>query len=203
MSENNQLIPAYVYDAEGYFDGESMWQVIDGETIEAPSSTRLCPWGEDEADPSVFYRFVDGAWTTVKKPTCAEDLVGVVVPHTTMTMHDVEMRQLVQKFSETEGFRQVRGDDLSWSLEKIPEKTEEEKRKDAEAQVRAERDRLLEGSMWMVQRHQSEKQLGRPTTLTDEEFQALLQYQQDLRDVPQQMGFPFDVEWPAMPVFVK
>lgn len=203
MTEICDLIPAFAFDAEGYFDGETAWQVVDGETIEAPNSTKLCPWGEGEADPSVFYRFIDGAWTTVKKPASAEDLVGVVVSHTSTTMHDSEMRALVQKFSDTEGYRQVRGEDLSWSIEKIPEKTPDEKRKEAEEQVRAERDRLLDDSMWMLQRHQSEKQLGRPTTLSEEEFLELLQYQQDLRDVPQQEGFPDAVVWPEKPSFIK
>ena len=203
MTENIKLIPAYVFDTEGYFDGETMWQVVNGETIEAPGSTTLCPWGEGECDTSVFYRFNGEAWVTEKKPACAAELVGVVVSHTSTTLHDGEMRELVQKFSDAEGYRQVRGDDLSWSIDKIPEKTLEEKRKEAEEQVRAERDRLLGDSMWMLQRHQSEKQLGRPTTLSEEEFLGLLQYQQDLRDVPQQSGFPENVEWPVKPACIK
>ena len=62
--------------------------------------------------------------------------------------------------------------------------------------VRAERDRLIESARWRIERHSDELALGREPT---EPLEPLLQYVQDLRDVPQQTGFPETVEWPDMP----
>ena len=62
--------------------------------------------------------------------------------------------------------------------------------------IRAERDRLIESVRWRIERHNDELALGREPT---EPLEPLLQYVQDLRDVPQQSGFPESVEWPEVP----
>ena len=62
--------------------------------------------------------------------------------------------------------------------------------------VRAERDRLIESFRWRIERHKDELKLGREPT---EPLEPLLQYVQDLRDVPQQAGFPGSVGWPQCP----
>jgi len=64
------------------------------------------------------------------------------------------------------------------------------------ATARAERDRLIESVRWRIERHNDELALGREPT---EPLEPLLQYVQDLRDVPQQTGFPESVEWPECP----
>ena len=64
------------------------------------------------------------------------------------------------------------------------------------ATARAERDRLIEAVRWRIERHSDELALGREPT---EPLEPLLQYAQDLRDVPQQEGFPEAVEWPQCP----
>lgn len=64
------------------------------------------------------------------------------------------------------------------------------------ATARAERDRLIESVHWRIERHNDELALGREPT---EPLEPLLQYAQDLRDVPQQAGFPEVVEWPQCP----
>lgn len=64
------------------------------------------------------------------------------------------------------------------------------------AQVRAERDRLIESFRWRIERHSDELALGIEPT---EPLEPLLQYVQDLRDVPQQEGFPEAMEWPEVP----
>ena len=63
-------------------------------------------------------------------------------------------------------------------------------------QARAERDRLIESVRWRIERHSDELALGNEPT---EPLEPLLQYTQDLRDVPQQTGFPESVEWPQCP----
>lgn len=190
----NLLKDAYAYDASGYLDGTTVWQAIDGDFWPVPGTTDVVPWGTGEQDETVFYRFVDGQWTTEKKPTCAADLVGVVVSHTSMTSHDIEMRELVKKFSQEDGYREKRGEDLSWSIEKIPEPTPEEKRAQAESQVRGKRDVLIS---------QTDYLLTPDYPISAEDLEFVKAYRTALRDVPQQDGFPFDVVWPELPAVLK
>ena len=63
--------------------------------------------------------------------------------------------------------------------------------------ARAERDRLIESVRWRIERHSDELALGRVPT---EPLEPLVQHVQDLRDVPQQSGFPGDIDWPANPL---
>lgn len=63
-------------------------------------------------------------------------------------------------------------------------------------QVRAERDAKIEAVRWRIERAKDEDALGVPLT---EPLEPLLQYVQALRDVPQQSGFPENVEWPDEP----
>lgn len=184
---------AYRFDDAGYFEHELSVQVIDGEALMPPSTTVLCPWGEGAKDDKVFYRFSDGKWGTEAKPTCAADLVGVVVSHQSQTPRDIEMRSLIQKFSQEEGYRERRGEDLSWAVEKIPEKTEAEKREDAEKSVRAKRDSLISETDYL---------LASDYPISAEDLEAVKVYRQALRDVPQQAGFPFDVVWPDLPTIL-
>lgn len=75
----------------------------------------------------------------------------------------------------------------------------------APSRIRFERDRRLEESAWIVERHRDQLASGGETTLTDEQYQAWLGYRQALRDIPQQLGFPWNgpddpaCPWPAMP----
>ena len=64
------------------------------------------------------------------------------------------------------------------------------------ATARAERDRLIESVRWRIERHSDELALGSEPT---EPLEPLLQYVRALRDVPQQSGFPGDIDWPVNP----
>lgn len=184
---------AYRFDDAGYFEHELSVQVIDGEALMPPSATLLPPWGDAKPDDKVFYRFDGESWKSEAKPTCAAECVGVVISHTTITPHDEEMRELIRRFAQEEGYREKRGEDLSWSVEKIPEKTEAEKREDAEKSVRAKRDSLISETDYL---------LASDYPISAEDLEAVKVYRQALRDVPQQEGFPFDVVWPDLPVIV-
>lgn len=184
---------AYRYDDAGYFEHELSVQVIDGEALMPPSATLLPPWGDAKPDDKVFYRFDGESWKSEAKPTCAAECVGVVISHTTITPHDEEMRELIRRFAQEEGYREKRGEDLSWSVEKIPEKTEAEKREEAEKSVRAKRDSLISETDYL---------LASDYPISAEDLEAVKVYRQALRDVPQQEGFPFDVVWPDLPVIV-
>lgn len=184
---------AYRFDDAGYFEHELSVQVIDGEALMPPSATLLPPWGDAKPDDKVFYRFDGESWKSEAKPTCAAACVGVVISHTTITPHDEEMRELIRRFAQEEGYREKRGEDLSWSVEKIPEKTEAEKREEAEKSVRAKRDSLISETDYL---------LASDYPISAEDLEAVKVYRQALRDVPQQEGFPFDVVWPDLPVIV-
>lgn len=184
---------AYRFDDAGYFEHELSVQVVDGEALMPPSATLLPPWGEAKPDDKVFYRFGGEGWVTEPKPTCAADLVGVVVSHQSQTPRDIEMRSLIQKFSQEEGYREKRGEDLSWSLEKIPEKTEEEKLTEARQSVRSKRDSLISDTDYL---------LCADYPISAEDLKAVKAYRQALRDVPQQEGFPFEVVWPELPTIL-
>lgn len=181
---------AYRFDDAGYFEHELSVQVIDGEALMPPSATLLPPWDDAKPDDKVFYRFDGESWKSEAKPTCAAECVGIVISHTTITPHDIEMRSLIQKFSQEEGYREKRGEDLSWSVEKIPEKTPEEKLAEAEEQVRSKRDSLIADTDYL---------LMNDYPVSSEDLEAVKAYRTDLRNVPQQEGFPYDVVWPELP----
>ena len=61
--------------------------------------------------------------------------------------------------------------------------------------IRAERDAKIEAIRWRIERHSDELLLEITPT---EPLEPLLQYVQDLRDVPQQAGFPQDITWPTL-----
>lgn len=185
---------AYRFDDAGYFEHELSVQVIDGEALMPPSTTVLCPWGEGAKDDKVFYRFSDGKWGMEAKPTCAAECVGVVISHTTITPHDEEMRELIRRFAQEEGYREKRGEDRSWALEKIPEKTAEEKLAEAAEQARQKRDRLIADTDYL---------LCADYPISAEDLEAVKAYRQALRDVPQQEGFPTEIEWPVLPAILS
>ncbi len=185
---------AFKYDAAGYFDHELTVQVVDGQVLMPPSCSLDCPWGSGAQDEKKFYRFNGGRWVSEAKPNKAADLIGVVVSHESMTPHDIELRELIKKFAQEEGYREKRGEDLSWSIERIPEKTAEEKRIEAEQMARSKRDALLSESDYYLQPDYPS---------TPEGVKAVKAYRSALRDVPQQEGFPMKVEWPSKPSVLK
>lgn len=80
-----------------------------------------------------------------------------------------------------------------------------EKISTASSRIREERDRRLEESTWIIERHRDQLASGEATTLTEGQYQAWLGYRQALRDIPQQLGFPWNgpddpaCPWPVEP----
>lgn len=181
---------AFKYDAAGYFDHELTVQVVDGQVLMPPSCSLDCPWGSGAQDEKKFYRFNGGRWVSEAKPNKAADLIGAVVSHESMTPHDIELRELIKKFAKEQGYREKRGEDLSWSIERIPEKTDEEKKAEAERMARSKRDALLSESDYYLQPDYPS---------TEEGLNAVKAYRSALRDVPQQEAFPLSIEWPSKP----
>ena len=72
--------------------------------------------------------------------------------------------------------------------------------------LRSFRDARISAVLWMRERHADELELGKETTLTPEQYTALLTYIQALRDLPAQPGAPWDgggeeTPWPEKPNF--
>lgn len=77
------------------------------------------------------------------------------------------------------------------------------------ARIRAERDRRLDATTWLVERHKEQTAGNIDVSITGEDYAALLTYRQALRDLPQQQGFPWEgpddpkCPWPDEPVFAS
>lgn len=71
---------------------------------------------------------------------------------------------------------------------------------DLSVEVRLKRDQLLSDTQWLIQRHRDQIEVSEPTTLTADQYKALLTYRQALRDVPTQSGFPNNIVWPSHPL---
>ncbi|NWC92610.1 MULTISPECIES: phage tail assembly chaperone [unclassified Pseudomonas] len=67
------------------------------------------------------------------------------------------------------------------------------------ATARAWRDGEISVSQWLVDRHRDQVEAGAATTLTADQFSALLVYRQALRDWPAVTDFPADATKPAAP----
>lgn len=65
-------------------------------------------------------------------------------------------------------------------------------------QARRKRDSRIEDVSWRIERYQTQRDLGIPTTDSAETYTQILQYVQDLRDIPAQGGFPADIIWPTL-----
>lgn len=74
-------------------------------------------------------------------------------------------------------------------------------REQVATQKRALRDTALGATDWLVARHQDEKLIGNGTTITADQFAALLKYRQALRDISNAEGWP-NIELPVAPDFV-
>ncbi|MBJ9977811.1 phage tail protein [Pseudomonas sp. S75] len=67
------------------------------------------------------------------------------------------------------------------------------------ARERAWRDARLQGDQWLVVRHTEEQALGLPTTLSADQYEALLHYRQALREWPASGSFPDESARPVAP----
>lgn len=68
------------------------------------------------------------------------------------------------------------------------------------AKMRLIRAGKMNSIQWRVARYQRERDMGRPTTDTPEQYLAVLNYMQNLADVPLQPGFPETISWPELPI---
>ena len=77
-----------------------------------------------------------------------------------------------------------------------PQPTAEELKERIALKVREERDSLLAATDFLMLR-------DNPKKLSEEQLKEVEAYRDALRDVPQQEGFPENVEWPEKPECIK
>lgn len=122
---------AYIYDDDGYYfmcKHKQQSPRIKGKFLTPANSTEIKP----EIPEGYFAHWNGTGWDYEKIPTTAEEFVGVQVSHKSQTARNQLLRQLVQSLAEKdpEHYRVIRGSEeegLWWSIEKIPEKTQDEK----------------------------------------------------------------------------
>lgn len=130
-------------------------------------------------------------WTDdINRPLTPADYAEDVAPF--VSLWEAEKAQLDEEAAAAEAAR-------------LAEYNSEESRA---ARIRAERDRRLDATTWLVERHKEQTAGNIETSITGEDYAALLTYRQALRDLPQQQGFPWhgdvnalDVPWPLIPTF--
>ena len=74
-------------------------------------------------------------------------------------------------------------------------KTQAEKDREQADVVRAKRDSLIDKEDWRYTRYNSEVRQG---LTPSDDIVALDTYIQALRDIPDQAGFPWEIEWPKL-----
>lgn len=122
---------AYIYDDDGYYfmcKHKQQSPRIKGKFLTPANSTEIKP----DIPEGHFGHWNGTEWEYEKIPTTAEEFVGVQVSHKSQTARNQLLRQLVQSLAaeDPEHYRVIRGTEdegLWWSIEKIPEKTQDEK----------------------------------------------------------------------------
>lgn len=143
-------------------------------------ATQSNPDDEKLKDHFAKWNKDSGVWEYEAKPTSAADFVGVRVSHKSQTEHDRELRQLLQDLvkADSEHFKVIRGtkeEGLYWSVEAIPEKTQDEKDLEAAKQEEQELQSFL-GSTDYVAAKLAEG------VATKEEYADVLQQRAEARD---------------------
>jgi len=91
----------------------------------------------------------------------------------------------------------IQGDDKGYPLLVSPPAPTTEELATA---IRSKRDALISSIEWRTQRYEQQTILGLTPNDSAENYEAILVYIQALRDIPEQEGFPNQVEWPVCPV---
>ena len=126
------LVPIFYFDNDGFFAYEGKAQQTKGGSVLMPqNATQVAPDQKKLSDHFAHWNENGKQWEYFKKPATAADFVGIKVSHKSQTAHDQELRQIIQDVTkDSTDYRLVRGSEeegLWWGVEKIPEKTQEEK----------------------------------------------------------------------------
>ena len=132
---SNQFKDLPFVDEDGYFAGVCSVQMGDGISLPVNVAEAAVP----EDTEHFFYKLNaprDGFEAEPKPTTAAECVACGVISHESQTAHCSELRELFQKLTEgSSEYHVVRGDNLSWRVEKIPKKTFEDVKAEKTAQL--------------------------------------------------------------------
>lgn len=126
------LVPIFYFDNDGFLAYEGKAQQTKGGSVLMPqNATQVAPDQKKLSDHFAHWNEDGKQWEYFKKPATAADFVGIKVSHKSQTAHDQELRQIIQDVTkDSTDYRLVRGSEeegLWWGVEKIPEKTQDEK----------------------------------------------------------------------------
>lgn len=199
--ELESIKTVFVYDEDGFFEDTHIAQPNPrnpGAWLFPPRATTVKPAMEEK----VFYKIQDptsqdSQWEAIPYPSCAEDFIGVEIPHQSRTKRNEVLRAWLRKFVadapklwKEKQINDKAGNLQAITIEAIPQPTAEELLEQKAQSVRAQRDALLNKTDYLVQPDYP---------ITAKQLAAVKTYRQALRDVPEQDGFPENVIWPEMP----
>ena len=144
------------------------------------NATQVKPDDEKLKDHFAKWDDISDCWEYEAKPTSAADFVGVRVSHKSQTEHDREMRKLLQDLvkADSEHYKVIRGtkeEGLWWGVEKIPEKTQDEKDLEAAKQEELELQSFLSSTDYVAAKLAE-------GVATKEEYADVLQQRAEARD---------------------
>lgn len=174
------LVPIFYFDQDGYFSRAGRAQKMqDGSVLMPDDATQTMPEAEKLATHFAKWNSGLGEWTYEAKPVSAADFEGLKISHKSQTEHDREMRKLIQELtkSSTE-YKIIRGskeEGLWWGVEKIPEKTQDEKDLEAAKQEEQELQSFLNSTDYVAAKLAE-------GVATKEEYSDVLQQRAEARD---------------------
>lgn len=123
-----------------------------------------------------------------------DDTIWAKLPDDAVEVSQEDYRAFVE--ARNDGTKMVIGDEQGYPIlvDMPPPSTEQ-----LAADARRLRDSKLAAIQWRIDRYRSQSDLRITTTDSMETYLELLKYQQALRDVPSQEGFPQTVVWPEEP----
>lgn len=175
------LTTIYYFDKDGYFSRVGRAQKLEDGTVLMPSdATQSNPDDERLKDHFAKWNKDSGVWEYEAKPTSAADFVGLRVSHKSQTEHDREMRKLLQDLVKagSEYYKVIRGtkeEGLYWSVEAIPEKTQDEKDLEAAKQEEQELQSFLNSTDYVAAKLAE-------GVATKEEYAEVIQQRAEARD---------------------
>lgn len=190
-----ELQTCYQYDEDKYFVDEVLCQKDENGLMLAADAVEQAP--DMSLLAANFLKWDGEKWTAEKKPTTPEECAAIGdLPHDKQTPRIYELRQLFDAICEGSKSWRVEQDPdtLAKRVVPIPPKTEKEIYDEAAEKVRMKRDSLIAETDYL---------LAPDYPIESESLEAVKLYRQALRDVPQQEGFPFEVEWPVKPEVQK
>lgn len=155
--------------------------------------------------------------TTVAWPECGALEVPVFSPSTTAWIVQPDYRKATLYSTQTGALVEVGDFDIGQTPEDLGATTlarptewhrwqggawvddDQQRNADTTTNVRAMRDERLRLALDVIDRHRNQKEINRPTTITDAEYVVILGYVEDLRNLPEQSGFPLEIVWPLTP----